>query len=386
MKIAIFSGTFFPDPGGVQVQVHNLANFFFKKKNLKIDLFLLKKTNIKNNYYNIYNLNRFFLSLVHILKYYFLIDLTFFLTLYLKYFHNIKKYQIFHFHFLNFKSLLLINAIYKINKNIIVTFHGSDIQIKKAINYGNRIDKKFDLYLKSTLKKIMFFTAISKNIEDNILKLHVSKSKIIKIPNGIPLFKFKINHKKKNNNAIKLITVARYSIKKKGFDLFIKLVRILNEKKINFMWYVIGKNTKKIFEDFPGLKKYRKFFKIIDNMNNEDEIFYPGNKLINYYKKSDIYINLARIESFGITFVEALASNIPVITFNSKGANELVKSYVNGFVINNKSLNLVANKISTIKKNKKIFQHKPVASIKNFDLELVANKFYNLYLKCYKNL
>ena len=33
MKIAIVAGTFFPLPGGAQVQTHNLANKLIEKKN-----------------------------------------------------------------------------------------------------------------------------------------------------------------------------------------------------------------------------------------------------------------------------------------------------------------------------------------------------------------
>lgn len=32
MRIAIVPGAFFPDPGGAQVQAHNLSNFLCEKK------------------------------------------------------------------------------------------------------------------------------------------------------------------------------------------------------------------------------------------------------------------------------------------------------------------------------------------------------------------
>ena len=52
MNIALLPGVFFPIPGGAQVQTHNLANKLIKKGH-KVDVFLLNKTNIKNNLYNI---------------------------------------------------------------------------------------------------------------------------------------------------------------------------------------------------------------------------------------------------------------------------------------------------------------------------------------------
>ena len=46
MKIAIIPGAFFPNPGGAQVQAHNLANKLCEKNN-KVDILLFNKTNIK---------------------------------------------------------------------------------------------------------------------------------------------------------------------------------------------------------------------------------------------------------------------------------------------------------------------------------------------------
>ena len=50
------------------------------------------------------------------------------------------------FYFLNYKSLLIINILKKLDQKIIVTFQGADIQIKKDIQYGNRLDKKYDFF------------------------------------------------------------------------------------------------------------------------------------------------------------------------------------------------------------------------------------------------
>lgn len=50
MKIAYFVGTFFPHPGGVQIQTHNIANSLVKMGN-EVDFYLLNKTNLNNNLY-----------------------------------------------------------------------------------------------------------------------------------------------------------------------------------------------------------------------------------------------------------------------------------------------------------------------------------------------
>ena len=49
MKIGFFVGVFFPQPGGVQIQTHNIANTIIKMGH-DIDFFLLNKSDIKKNF------------------------------------------------------------------------------------------------------------------------------------------------------------------------------------------------------------------------------------------------------------------------------------------------------------------------------------------------
>ena len=147
MKIAYLPGAFFPDPGGAQVQVHNLANIMNNKKN-KADVLLYNRTNVKNKKYNINYLNKFIINLVFLFDYYLMIDINFILVFYLRKILKNNKYDVWHFIFLNYKSLIIIKSLNKLNQNIIVTFQGADIQINNKIKYGNRLDKKYDRLLK----------------------------------------------------------------------------------------------------------------------------------------------------------------------------------------------------------------------------------------------
>lgn len=293
-----------------------------------------------------------------------------------------EKYQVWHFIFTNYKSLILINALNELSQKIVVTFQGADIQINNKIHYGNRLDKKYDKLFKKTLESIDKFTAISNNIKHDLIKLKIKKNKIVEIPNGIPLEKFlRIKIKKKPSKRLKIITVARYAIKKKGYDLVPKVVFHLNRLNVNFEWVIIGRDTHLLYEN-KCVYKNREKFKILNNLSSKEELYFPNSKIIKEYLKSDVYVNLSRIESFGITFVEALGANIPVITFDSKGANEIVKNNLNGFITRKKKVFLLCKKIAYFEKNKKKFKSNPLSSSKIYDLEFL----YGKYLEIYRNL
>jgi len=187
MKIAIVAGIFFPFPGGAQVQTHNLANKLIEKKN-DVDCYIYAPTNIKNFKYKIFVLNYYITSFVFFFKYYLNIDLNFILDFYIN--KLIKKnYDIWYFNFINFKSLLIINSLKRLNQKIVVSFQGVDIQKEKNINYGYRFDKKYEDTLKKSLDNIDIFLSISKNIKKDLLKLKVNTKKIYNIYNCVNLNK-----------------------------------------------------------------------------------------------------------------------------------------------------------------------------------------------------
>lgn len=75
---------------------------------------------------------------------------------------------------------------------------------------------------------------------------------------------------------------------------------------------------------------------LVGNIDNEHKklfsdstIFYPPTKdrakLAGMYASADVYINLSREESFGMTNAEAMACGTPVIVYNSTASAEFVK-------------------------------------------------------------
>ena len=203
------------------------------------------------------------------------------------------------------------------------------------------------------------------------------------IPNAVETDKFSQFRDTKDNinKKINLITVARFAKNKKGLDLIPKIAKVLKDKRIDFEWTIVGFNSKKV-KDLKSMEEFKENFKYLNNIENLDENFFPHSNLINLYKKNHLYINLARIESFGITIVEALASGLPVITFDTKGGNELVKNDFNGTIVKDLSPDLMANAINSYYKNENYYQnHKKntLPSINDFDLSLIAKQTIKSY-------
>jgi len=381
MKIAFIVGTFFPQAGGAQVQAHNICNKL-TEKNIDIDCYIFNKTNIKNNNYKIFLLSKFLTSLVYFFKFYLNLNINFILKYYLKKIIERNKYEFWHFIFLNHKCLILIDCLNQLNQKVFVTFQGADIQVDRDINYGFRINKKYDNYLRKIVNNVNHFFYISKTIKKDLLNLKIPENKMSYAPNSVEIEKFKKYHILKNaNKKLNLITVARYSPQKKGYDILLKVSKELVSKQIDFEWKIIGKGTKKLLNE-TIIKSRPDSFKIIENIENFDETYFPNSELIKHYISSDLYINLSRIESFGITFVESLASLVPIITFDTKGVNEIVKDNVNGFLIKNEE-DLV-KKVEEIYKTRDLINDMKdnlIDTIREYDLNLVTEKYKSLNYK-----
>ena len=383
MKIAFVLGVFFPQPGGAQVQFHNLANKLVESEN-DIHCYIYRKTNINNNNYRIFILNYFLTSIIYFFHYYLNISLNFILKIYLKRIIKKNKYDFWHFNYINYKSLILINCLKELNQKIIVTFQGADIQIHENINYGARLNKKYEKFLKTTIKNVDFFTSISKNISIDLNQLGIPNNKIFSFPNCVNQSKFdSIFSADRVTDHLTFITVGRFAEKKKGFDLIKDIVEILNKKKIQFKWKIIGHGVSEILR-YNKIKDNLDKFNIIENIENVDELYFPNRKLIKEYKSSDIYLNLSRVESFGITFIESLSAEVPIISFDTKGANEIIISDHNGFIIKNFNFKDYAEKIEQIYNNrdilKKIKQNSKSSVIK-FDLEYNTKLLTDFYSK-----
>ncbi len=128
------------------------------------------------------------------------------------------------------------------------------------------------------------------------------------------------------------------------------------------------------------IKKNLSNFEIVNQIENNDETYFPHSNLIEYYKKSHVYVNLSRVEGSPLVVIDAISSNLPIITFNTRGGDEIVLDGHNGFIVDNFDFKQFANKIFklkefTINKEEELIKN----HINKFDLFLNTKKIVDLY-------
>lgn len=173
------------------------------------------------------------------------------------------------------------------------------------------LSKYFDLIIANSS-----FTADSINkyfkIKSEIIRSGVEIKDEINIENISPEIKNLVNQDY-------LFSLSRIEMHK-NIELLEKIA-----KNTNLNIYVAGKGN-----DVAYLNKLEKDSKNIKYLGlvNEDEKFY-------LYKYARLFLFLPRAEPLGVTTMEALSQNTPVIGYNNGGPKEIILNKKNGFLSEN---------------------------------------------------
>lgn len=263
-------------------------------------------------------------------------------------------------------------------KKTVYIFHGQENSkiIEKKQTIIDRILKIRKKYfnLIETCKLLIAVSEFQKEkiiryIEPKILinhKFHV-------VYNGFdPDIFFPVENLRKNT-SFNITTVSRI-LKKKGFDIVLKIMEVLHELNINFIWNIIGNG---LYEN--------KFRTKVRMSKVKTKVIFHGRKkreeLRDHYSSSDLFILLSEFEeSFGLVYLEAIACGCPVIGFDSGGVKEVVENGINGYLIKpgggDEIISASVEKILMIRKSSNF---KNISStVTKFKIENNAKKFLEI--------
>jgi len=135
-----------------------------------------------------------------------------------------------------------------------------------------------------------------------------------------------------------IIFVGRLAIEQKGLDLLIDIAKGLDED-----WKI------QVAGDGANREEFRK---MIINSSLEDKVILRGNlnsrELREFYSKGSIFISTSRWEGFGLVITEAMASGLPIVSFNNLGPNEILLNGKYGLLIENYNTSKFVNVLNQL--------------------------------------
>jgi len=254
-----------------------------------------------------------------------------------------------------------------------------------------------DVYLPWRFKKLIF-KLILKNadavivlVEDMKRKLEIEKicddKEIFVIPNGIESKKFTNSAKEKTTDELqiqkdeKIILFVGRLNQIKGIKYLIKALCIIKRVIPKTRLLIVGYG-----EERENLER------LVKELNIEDSVIFmgkvPNEKVSKYMTASDVFVLPSLSESFGIVNLEAMACGLPIVATMVGGIPEVVKDGENGFLVEPKNPEQIAEKVLMLLKNEKLRKEISINNkekAKKYSWENVVQKLEKIYSEVLSN-
>jgi len=168
---------------------------------------------------------------------------------------------------------------------------------------------------------------------------------------------------------------------RKGLEYLLMAMELVQKKVPEVQLIVVGKGA---FSSYPG---ERTFFNILfKRLGIEDyvELVFDidDKELSKYYAACDVFALPSRMEGWGLSIMEAMATGKPVIATKVGGIPELVEDKVNGYLCNPGDVTAIAKRIIHLLKNKDVagrMGKEGVRKVRSYSWEKTAKKVKNIY-------
>ncbi len=283
-----------------------------------------------------------------------------------------------------------------IKKNIDIVYCNGSWQWKGVIA-GKLAGEKVVWHLNDT--KIPFFVRIvfkilarrvdglivsGKKVKEYYLKNFNINKPVVKIEPPVNINKYDPERvdpdpalsKYKGTKIVSICNVNYY----KGIEYLIEAAEILNKTFLNIDFIIVGNLFKTQKKYINSLKKK------ISDKNIKNFYFYgPSENIPSILKASDIFVCSSIAEAGPMSVWEAMAMKKPIVSTDVGSVSEFIKDRKNGFIVNIKDSNSLAEKIGILIDNKEkwmVFgENARIVAEKELDVKILAEKHFEIYQK-----
>ena len=263
-----------------------------------------------------------------------------------------------------------ISAAYiaeKYNIPLVITEHSS-------VERGPYVKKSYIPFICDSYKKAQKVITVGNGLKNEIESLS-GRQDIEVIGNLVDLSKFTIKKRIKNEKFI-FFSLA-FLEGEKGFDTLIKsFAKKFKDKEA--VLYIGGDGSQRSWlEDLT-----------VEN-GVKDQIIFLGalsrDDVSKWMNKCDCFVLPSRYETFGVVYIEALASGRPVIGALNGGAEDIINN-LNGYLIPIDDIDILAEKMIEVYDNIESYDEEEIRidCLKRFSPKVIVNKIISVYKEVLK--
>ena len=263
-----------------------------------------------------------------------------------------------------------ISAAYiaeKYNIPLVITEHSS-------VERGPYVKKSYIPFICDSYKKAQKVITVGNGLKNEIESLS-GRQDIEVIGNLVDLSKFTIKKRIKNEKFI-FFSLA-FLEGEKGFDTLIKsFAKKFKDKEA--VLYIGGDGSQ------------RSWLQALTVENGvKDQIIFLGalsrDDVSKWMNKCDCFVLPSRYETFGVVYIEALASGRPVIGALYGGAEDIINN-LNGYLIPIDDIDILAEKMIEVYDNIESYDEEEIRidCLKRFSPKVIVNKIISVYKEVLK--
>lgn len=246
---------------------------------------------------------------------------------------------------------------------VVVTEHSGGI-ISKSIG-----EEKIRL-LKETVEKADEFICVSEGLKKSVISQTGTEKNLKVIPNMVSEFFFPSENR--DGDSFTYVSIGNL-IKSKRFDLTLTAFAnaFSNDKSIKLT--IIG----------DGYLK-NELSMLAQDLNIADQVEFTGRldrlSVAQRLRECDVFVLPSDFETFGVVYIEALASGLPVIGTRNGGANDIITED-NGILVDVDNIEQLTNAMKTTHKNIGRFNKRALSKscFEKFGEDSICLKIKNIY-------
>ncbi|MBE6748167.1 MAG: glycosyltransferase family 4 protein [Ruminococcaceae bacterium] len=277
----------------------------------------------------------------------------------------IKKYgkpDLVHAHFAE-TARCVVGACKKYNIPYVVTEHGSLI---------HKLEENSDLFfqIENVYKNAEKVIAVSSGLAD-IIKSKFDVDSIV-ISNIADLSRFQYIQRTIEKEKFNLLASGNL-IKGKGFDVLLKAFKKVSQKNKDCKLTIMGggpeeANLKNLAQQL-GIQEKVSFFGAYNREQFAEEL-----------NKAALFVLASRYETFGIVYIEAMATGLPVIATKCGGPEDFVNS-TNGVLVPVDDVETLAKEIEKMMNSENVYDCKEISDSVHhkFSPEVIAKQITKVF-------
>ena len=214
--------------------------------------------------------------------------------------------------------------------------------------------------------------APSRKVADLLERYNVN-TRVSVIPTGIDLHAFSASMPSPNETGLKLVFVGRLA-KEKNIEELLRMTAACADLPIELI--IVGDGP-----EGPALRKLCEELGLANTVTFTGMI--PPEKVNLWYRKGDVFVNASNSETQGLTYIEAMASGLPMLCKKDSCLDGIVMDKYNGWQYENAGeFRTHLMELLDDRHLKNRLSEGSIAVSRRFSTEYFADSAEELYLQC----